>query len=149
MSLMAGVIKSIPRVAIFLVGMAAGAIAGGRRGRAPKREIGELKETLAELESRVRAHERDTGIRFDQLEAKVNQHESRLAEMPSTEQIVGAMERLLAKTMTSLDERLAAQSDSIDVLKTTVSQTDELLERVIESIDALQPVQDGATNPEM
>ncbi len=146
---MAGVIKSIPRVAIFLVGMAAGAIAGGRRGRAPKQEIGELKATLAELESRLRAHERDTGIRFDQLEATVDQHESRLAEIPSTQQIVGAMEQLLAKTMTSLDERLAAQSHSIDVLKTTVSQTDDLLERVLESIDALQPAQDAAIKPEM
>ena len=58
--------------------------------------------------------------------------------MPSTSQIVEAMESLLSKTMTSLDARLSAQAHSIDVLKTTVSQTDELLEKVLESIDRLK-----------
>ncbi len=48
------------------------------------------------------------------------------------------MEQLLSKTMASLDERLTAQAQSIDLLKTTVSQTDSLLERVLESIDSLQ-----------
>jgi hypothetical protein len=48
------------------------------------------------------------------------------------------MEALLSKTMSSLDERLSSQAHSIEVLKTTVSQTDELLERVLESIDSLR-----------
>ena len=54
------------------------------------------------------------------------------------------MEQLLAKTMTSLDERLTTQAHSIDVLKTTVSQTDSLLERVLESLDSLQTYTDPA-----
>jgi hypothetical protein len=40
--------------------------------------------------------------------------------------------------MGSLDDRLTSQAHSIDVLKTTVSQTDSLLERVLESLDSLQ-----------
>jgi uncharacterized coiled-coil protein SlyX len=48
------------------------------------------------------------------------------------------MEQLLSKTMANLDERLTAQAHSIEVLKTTVSQTDGLLERVLESLDSLQ-----------
>ena len=76
--------------------------------------------------------------RLQQLEMKVGEHEHRLSDVPSTSQIVAAMETLLSKTMTSLDARLSAQAHSIDVLKTTVSQTDELLERVLESIDSLR-----------
>jgi hypothetical protein len=38
-----------------------------------------------------------------------------------------------------LDRRLSDQAKSIEVLKTTVSQTDELLERVLDSIHSLQP----------
>jgi uncharacterized coiled-coil protein SlyX len=37
-----------------------------------------------------------------------------------------------------LDERLTSQARSIDTLRTTVSQTDSLLERVLESLDSLQ-----------
>jgi uncharacterized coiled-coil protein SlyX len=54
------------------------------------------------------------------------------------------MEGLLSKTMTSLDERLTTQAHSIEVLKTTVSQTDSLLERVLESLDSLQTYTDPA-----
>jgi hypothetical protein len=48
------------------------------------------------------------------------------------------MEQLIARTMTSLDDRLTNQAHSIEVLKATVSQTDSLLERVLESLDSLQ-----------
>jgi uncharacterized coiled-coil protein SlyX len=48
------------------------------------------------------------------------------------------MEELLAKATASLDERLMAQAQSIEVLKSTVTQSDELLERVLESLDLLR-----------
>jgi uncharacterized coiled-coil protein SlyX len=67
-----------------------------------------------------------------------------LGEVPSTAQIVAAMEQLLSKTMASLDDRLSTQAHSIEVLKTTVSQTDSLLERVLESLDSLQTYTDPA-----
>jgi uncharacterized coiled-coil protein SlyX len=58
------------------------------------------------------------------------------------------MEQLLAKTMTSLDERLTTQAHSIEVLKTTVSQTDSLLERVLESLDSLLSFAVPASDPD-
>ena len=98
----------------------------------------QLKKSLAHLEGRLANQEANHDNRLNQLEAKVNGHEQRLNEVPSTTQIVAAMEALLSKTMTSLDDRLSAQAHSIEVLKSTVSQTDELLERVLESIDSLR-----------
>jgi chromosome segregation ATPase len=141
---MAGLVRNIPRVAIFIAGVAAGAIAEGRRERAFNRRAGQWRKALSGLEERLAAHETATTARLTQVETRIEEHAARLAELPSTAQIVEAMEDLLSKTMTSLDSRLASQAHSIDVLKTAVSQTDDLLERVLESIDALQ-----AASPEV
>ena len=112
--------------------------------------VDELKRSLAGLETRLQEQETAGATRFAQVESRLEEHAARLADVPSTGQIVAAMEQLLSKTMASLDDRLTAQANSIDVLKTTVSQTDSLLERVLESLDSLQtftdPV-DFATDP--
>jgi hypothetical protein len=100
--------------------------------------VQELRRALADLESRLAGQESASAHRFGQLEARIEEASAKLGEVPSTQQIVGAMEQLLAKTMASLDERLTTQAQSIEVLKTTVSQTDSLLERVLESLDSLQ-----------
>lgn len=71
-----------------------------------------------------------------------------MADVPSTSQIIAAMEQLLSKTMSSLDDRLTSQARSIEVLKTTVSQTDSLLERVLESLDSLQAGSEPSELPE-
>ncbi len=139
---MAQGLKYIPRVAIFLAGIAAGALTGGsRRGRgegADPAAVDGLKKSLGELETRLSAHENATSTRFEQVEQQLQEHAIRLADAPSTSQIIAAMEQLLSKTMNSLDDRLTTQARSIEVLKTTVSQTDSLLERVLESLDSLQ-----------
>jgi len=96
-----------------------------------------LKRAIVNLEYRLSVQE-TASARFMQLEARLDEHAARLAEVPSTSQIVAAMEQLLSKTMGSLDDRLTTQAHSIEVLKTTVSQTDSLLERVLESLDSLQ-----------
>jgi hypothetical protein len=102
----------------------------------------ELKKSLAQLEARMEARETADAARFAQVETKLEEHSAKLAEVPSTGQIVAAMEQLLTRTMASLDERLTTQAHSIEVLKTTVSQTDSLLERVLESLDSLQSYSD-------
>ena len=130
-------VLTVPRAALLLAGVAAGALTRGFKS-ADDRQIALLKKSIADLEGRLTNHEALTDNRLDQLEAKVVEHEQRFNDVPSTSQIVAAMEELLSKTMTSLDARLATQAHSIDVLKTTVSQTDELLERVLESIDSLR-----------
>ncbi len=151
-------LKYGPRLAIFLAGMAAGVIAGPRRerGGADPAEVAGLKRSLADLERRM-AEQRDAhGARLGQLESRVDEHEAKLAVVPSTAELVAAMERLLSSAMTSLDERLATQANSIEILKTTVSQTDGLLERVLESLDTLQaypgtssPSEAGADRPSL
>ena len=137
-----------PRFAIFLAGVAAGALA--RRDRGPSAgldpaAVNDLKQSLlTEVETRISALDAANVSRFSQIETRLEEHAAKLAEVPSTAQLVAAMEGLLSKTMASLDERLTTQANSIEVLKTTVSQTDSLLERVLESLDSLQTYTDPA-----
>jgi chromosome segregation ATPase len=135
---MSSVLKQIPRVAIFLAGAGVAAVALQKRKATTDPALDELKGTLANLDARLKAKETADEARFSQIESNLQEHSARLADVPSTTQIVAAMEQLLTKTMASLDERLTTQAQSIEVLRSTVSQTDTLLERVLESIDSLQ-----------
>jgi len=141
---MSRVLNYVPRVALFLAGAAVAAVVLPRRARGGMDDAsaGEGKRTLADLEARLRAREAADAEHFARLEQRLEEHAAKLADAPSTAQIVAAMEQLLAKTMASLDERLATQAHSVHVLKTTVSQTDSLLERVLESLDSLQTFTD-------
>jgi chromosome segregation ATPase len=152
-------IDYLPKIAIFLAGIAAGALTSARSERSERSDRGErsdrasgagvdslalqeLKTSLSHLESRLTAQDAASAARFKQVETRLEEHAAKLAEVPSTAQIVAAMEQLLSRTMTSLDDRLSTQAHSIEVLKTTVSQTDSLLERVLESLDSLQSYTD-------
>jgi chromosome segregation ATPase len=130
----------LSEVAIFLVGVVAAGLLSTRRKDGSPSTTGDtdLRRAVTELESRLIGQESATAARFGQLESRLEEQSAKLAEVPSTQQIVGAMEQLLAKTLTSLDDRLSTQAHSIEILKTTVSQTDSLLERVLESLDSLQ-----------
>lgn len=141
---MSRVLTYAPRVAIFLAGVAAAALTRPRaeRGGMDPAALDDLKKSLAGLEARLEARENADATRFGQIESRLDEHAVKLADVPSTAQIVAAMEQLLTKTMSSLDDRLASQARSIEVLKTTVSQTDSLLERVLESLDTLQSYSD-------
>jgi hypothetical protein len=143
---MSRVLNYVPRVAIFLAGVAVAAITRPRRepGGMDSATVDELKASLAGLEARLQVRETADAARFAQVETRLEEHTARLADVPSTGQIVAAMEELLTKTMASLDDRLITQAHSIEVLKTTVSQTDSLLERVLESLDSLQTFSDPA-----
>ena len=136
---MSRALSYVPRAAIFLAGVAAGVLARPRQeAGADSGAIKDLKNSVAELEARLTAQEAAQTSRLGQIETRLDEHGAKLANIPSTTQIVAAMEQLLSKTMASLDERLTTQAHSIEVLKTTVSQTDSLLERVLESLDSLQ-----------
>ena len=142
---------------VFLAGVAVGVLGGRRAARtelpgAAKVEFGkatapppgdapvveELRRAIGNIENRLAAQEATGATRFAQMETRLDEHAAKLAEMPSTSQIVAAMEQLLSRTMASLDDRLSTQAHMIEVLKATVSQTDGLLERVLESLDSLQ-----------
>ncbi len=137
---MARVLKYVTRGTIFLAGVGTGFLACARRRPAAgdPAAFRDLKRAVAEFRARLAIQEKTQAGRFSRIEARLDEHAAKLADVPSTTQIVTAMEQLLSKTMASLDERLSNQAHSIEVLKTTVSQTDGLLERVLESIDSLQ-----------
>jgi chromosome segregation ATPase len=142
---MAGVLRQIPRIAIFLAGAGVASVALRRpKGGIEPAALDELKSALASLDARIQGKEAADESRFTQIEAHIEEHSARLADVPSTSQIVAAMEQLLTKTMASLDDRLTTQAQSIEVLRSTVSQTDSLLERVLESIDSLQSYTDSS-----
>ena len=141
---MAKNIGILPGLAAFLAGVAAGVLSGKNRGRNAGAESQEWKSAVAQLETRIAAHENNSAERFKAIETKLEDHAARLADAPSTTQIVAAMEQILARTMSSLDDRLNSQARSIETLKATVTQTDTLLERVLESLDSLQSLSDSA-----
>jgi len=143
---MSRVVSYVPRLAIFAAGVAVAMLTSSRRGRGgidPAAEQ-DLKRSIADLGNRLDAQESANATRFAQVETRLDEHAAKLADIPSTSQIVAAMEQLLSKTMTSLDERLTTQAHSIEALKTTVTQTDSLLERVLESLDSLESYADPA-----
>jgi len=55
-----------------------------------------LKNSITRLESLLAAQNSANAIRFTQIEARLEEHTSKLAEVPSTTQIVAAMEQLRA-----------------------------------------------------
>jgi uncharacterized coiled-coil protein SlyX len=90
-----------------------------------------LQSTVASLTTRY-------DNRLANLETRVSDHETKLKDVPTLTQVVSTMEEMLASTMQGLDERLSEQVHSIETLKTTVKQSDELMERVLDSIYSLQ-----------
>jgi chromosome segregation ATPase len=81
---------------------------------------------LAEVESRIGGHE-----------AKLVAHDAKLKEIPTLAQVVSTMEEMLSSTISELDDKLSEQMGSIEILKTTVAQSDELMERVLDAIYSL------------
>lgn len=137
---MARTIGVLPRMAIFLAGIAAGAvtIVSRRQSCTCAAAAKDLQTGLANLENRLASQESAYAERFNRLEKRVDEHAVRLGDIPSTTQIIGAMEELLSKTITPLDYRLVAQAKTIDTLRSAVSQTDNLLGQVLESLDSLR-----------
>jgi uncharacterized coiled-coil protein SlyX len=114
---------------------------GGLRVVSEDREQGSAAHTLsavASLEASVAALTTRYDSRLTQLESRVGDHDSKLKEVPTLAQVVSTMEAMLSSTMSGLDQKLSEQVRSIDVLKTTVAQSDELMERVLDSIYSLQ-----------
>jgi len=136
-------LRYISGLAFFVAGAATAAMASRRRGQASNADTEELKRAVERLEARLQAQETATEERLSRVESTVAAQAAKLSEIPSTAQIVAAMEQLLTKTMSSLDDRLSNQANAIDVLKTTVSQTDGLLERVLDNLDVLQTTIDS------
>jgi uncharacterized coiled-coil protein SlyX len=147
---MSRVLNYVPGIACFLAGAVVAAVTLPKRksGGMDAALSGEWQRSIVALASRIEGVEAASATRFAQLETRLEEQGGRLAGIPSAGQIVAAVEQSLTKAMASLDNRLGTQAYSIEVLKTTVSQTDGLLERVLESLDSLQSFRDPADNTE-
>ena len=124
----------LERLAVLIGGFAAGTAIRRWQSQDASPSPRALDRLSREWKAQVCAHE----YRLSRLEARSDAHEARLKEMPSTTQIVSAMDDLLNRALAGLEGRLTAQARSIETLQATVAQTDELLERVLESLDTLQ-----------
>ena len=93
----------VPRIAIFLAGVAAGAFTLSRRERTEgvlnPAVTNDLKDSISRVEERIKSQETANADRFEKIETRLEEHAGKLAEVPSTAQIVAAMEQLLSKTM--------------------------------------------------
>lgn len=122
------------RLAVLIGGFAAGAVIRRWQAHDTAASQRSLNRLSREWKAQVRAHD----WRLNRLEARSEAQETKLKEMPSTAQLIAAMDELLAQAMAGLEGRLTAQAQSIETLRLTVSETDELLERVLESLDTLR-----------
>jgi len=105
---------------------------------APRVDSAETLAAVASLEATVASLTSRYDGRLSTLETHVKEHDARLKELPTLAQVVSTMEEMLSSTMSGLDQKLSDQVKSIEVLKTTVAQSDELMERVLDSIYSLQ-----------
>lgn len=137
----------LPKLSFFLGGAVLGLLLWSRKAemrsvrakaRADREAVRGLRQWISNVQAGLARQESLNAELLKQLEGRLEELASRVGETPSTQEIVTAVERLLFRTMTSLDERLSAQAQSIELLRSTVSQTDSLLERVLESIDSLE-----------
>ncbi|HEY3233292.1 MAG TPA: hypothetical protein VGJ84_01160, partial [Polyangiaceae bacterium] len=111
--------------------------------------IASLESTVHSLEHTVQSLSARQDARFTQIETRVGEHEAKLKEIPTLTQVISTMEGMLSSTMSGLDQKIAEQVRSIEVLKTTVSQSDELMERVLDSIYSLQSHVTDGEKPEV
>jgi uncharacterized coiled-coil protein SlyX len=122
------------RLAVLIGGFAAGTLLRHWKAHDAAASRRSLERLSREWKAQVRAHD----YRIARLEARSEAQEAKLKEVPSAAQIIAEMDALLGKAMLGLEGRLTAQARSIETLQMTVSQTDELLERVLESLDTLR-----------
>ncbi len=148
----------IPRIAALICGAAFGVVAAiwkTLEGRAPSggnfpaarpvapRPIG-LARPAPAAKTSVEAANRSVAAQYTalktqiaRLENRLERHDTQLLAIPSTEQIGAAVDRAFERSAKALDERFAEQASSIESLKEMVTQTDELLEKVLDSIYSL------------
>jgi uncharacterized protein YPO0396 len=85
--------------------------------------------------------------RVAQLEARVEEAIAESAAVPRLDQVLGAVEQMVAAKIDGLDQRLTDQVQAIDHLRSASSQTDALLHRLISAVEALS-VQHKIAGPE-
>jgi len=75
--------------------------------------------------------------RVEQLERRVEQIVIEAPAGPSVEQVLAAVEQMVAVKIGGLDERLTDQVHAIELLRHASTQTDALLHRLIQAVESL------------
>ena len=90
------------RLAVVIGGFAAGALVRRWQAHDTAASRRSLDRLSREWKAQVRAHDQ----RLSRLEERSDEQEAKLKELPTTVQIVSAMDELLAKAMSGLDAAL-------------------------------------------
>ena len=75
--------------------------------------------------------------RVAQLERRVEQIVTEIPSVPSIEQVLAAVEQMVTAKIGGLDERLTDQVHAIELLRHASTQTDALLQRLIQAVENL------------
>ena len=75
--------------------------------------------------------------RVEQLERRVEQLVTGVPAIPTVDQILTAVEQMVAAKIGGLDERLTNQVHAIEMLRNASVQTDALLHKLIHAVEAL------------
>lgn len=116
--------------------------ADGRRADDLARAVAALERRL-EAAARHRSNEsradqlEAVNLRIEQLEARMDQVFSENAAAPRLDQVLGAVEHMVAGRIDGLDQRLTDQVQAIELLRNASAQTDLLLQRLISAVEAL------------
>ncbi len=79
----------------------------------------------------------EVSSRIEQLERRVEQLVSETPSLPPIDQVLAAVEHMVAVKIAGLDERLTDQVHAIELLRSASSQTDALLQKLITAVEAL------------
>jgi methyl-accepting chemotaxis protein len=107
------------------------------------RRVEDLATAVAGLQQRLEAAapaaEKIVSVsqRVDQLERRIEQMIAEAPAGPSLEQVLAAVEQMVAAKIGGLDERLTDQVHAIELLRHASAQTDTLLHRLIQAVEAL------------
>jgi len=124
----------------------AGAILGvilGKRSYLRQPSLTSDHSSWTELNGKVEELEHRFAVRLDAMDSRVAEHERRLNDMPPLSAILSATDETIARKLRGLDEKLAAQSLSIEALRATTAQMDDLLPKLLESVEALGHAEEG------
>ena len=121
------------------------------------KRIDELAGAVGDLRRRVDAvsprppgavGDRDSvTLRVEQLEKRVEQLAQQAPGRPQVDEILEAVEHMVAVRVAGLDERLAEQLQAIELLRNASAQTDALLQKLIQAVDALADQAAEAAEP--
>jgi len=113
--------------------------------------VEELAATVAGLERRVEltaapiAKVDAVTQRVEELERRVDQIAVESQPAPPIEQVLAAVEQMVAAKIGGLDERLTDQVHAIELLRHASVQTDVLLERLLRAVEGLSDQSDLLT----